>query len=275
MMLVALAILYLECRLLAHLFIPIDDDLASRADPREEIAMGGEQAVARAQDLRAIPVLVGAALALIVGPAILAGNRTGRWRSSGELEIAVSRLDRIPMAIGDWVGRTEAVDARAITTAGFAGSVMRRYENARSGKTISLLIVCGRPGPVSVHTPDICYPGAGFEMTQEQPETLSVPIDPPGDRAEFAWTEFERRVSLLPDRLRIYWSWKSTGAWSVPYSPRVAFGSRPFLYKLYLIQRTSEGNEPADDAAFMDFLRKLLPELDKALDSHEDRRPRR
>ena len=27
------------------------------------------------------------------------------------------------------------------------------------------LILCGRPGPVSIHTPDVCYRGLGYEPT--------------------------------------------------------------------------------------------------------------
>jgi exosortase/archaeosortase family protein len=275
MMLAALAILYLECRLLAHLFIPIDDELVGRAESGGGIAAGGEPAAARARDSRAIPVLAGAALALVLWPTIVAGNRTGRWRSSEELNAAVARLDGVPTTIGDWAGRTEAVDASAVKIADLAGSLMRRYENSRIGKTITLLLVCGRPGPVSVHNPDICYPGTGFEMAQEQPERLSVPLDPTRDRAEFAWAEFQRHGSVPPQRLRIHWSWKYMGAWSIPFSPRITFGSRPFLYKLYLIQRMSEHDERADDAALMDFLECLLPELDKSLGSQGDGPPRR
>ncbi len=267
MMMVALAILFVECRLLSHLFIPIDEDRASRAGLGEEIATGGEPEAARVQGSRAIPVLVGTAL--VVGSGIIIGNWTGRWKDSEELKLAVSHLDRVPMVIGDWIGKPEAIDPRAIMAAELDGCVVRRYENSRSRRTITLLLVCGRPGPVSVHTPDVCYPGAGFEMAQEQPEKLSVPIDLPEERAEFTWVEFEQPVSLSPERLRVYWSWKSQGAWSVPYSPRVAFGSQPFVYKLYLIQRTSQSNETVDNVAIMDFLRRLLPELHQALGSHE------
>jgi exosortase len=268
MMLLALAILFFECRLLSHLFIPIDDDRASRANRAAKGVTGGERAPVRVQRSRAIPVLVGTVL--VVGSGIIAGKWTGRWRDSGELKLAVSHLDRVPMAIGDWIGKAEAADPRVITAAELDGCVMRRYENSRSRKMITLVLVCGRPGPVSVHNPEICYPAAGFEMAQEQPEMLDVPNDSSGHRAELVRAGFERRASFAPERLRISWSWKSQGAWGVPYSPRLAFGSQPFLYKLYLIQRTSEGNEPADEAAFMDFLRRLLPELDKALGSDND-----
>ncbi len=262
MMLVALAILFIECRLLSHLFIESDDDRPSHADPGEEITKSGEPVVPTVEKPPVIPVILG--IVLVVGSAIVDGVWTGRWKASEELKLAVRHLDRVPLAVGDWVGRAVAVDPRELVAAELDGGVMRRYENTRTGRAITLLIVCGRPGPVSVHTPEVCYPGVGYEMAQEHPETLSVPIDLRGDRAEFSRAEFEQHSSFPPERIRIYWSWKAKGTWSVPYSPRVTFGSQSFLYKLYLIHRTSGGIEAPEDLPFAGFLQQLLPELDQS-----------
>ncbi len=174
MMLLALAILFIECRLLSHLFIEIDDDRASRADPREEFTRRREPAVPKVKKSPVIPVMIGTVL--VVGSAIIDGLWTGRWKDSEERKLAVRHLDRVPMTIGDWVGRAVAVDPRELVAAELDGGVMRRYENTRTRRAITLLIVCGRPGPVSLHTPEVCYPGVGYEMAQERPETLSVPV---------------------------------------------------------------------------------------------------
>ena len=188
---------------------------------------------------RAIPIV--AAISIVLSSGIIHGLWINRWRVSREIELAVSKLDRVPMVIGDWRGRPQTVDRREWTRAGLDGLVMRHYENSRTGRTTGLVLVCGRPGPVSVHTPEICYPGAGFEMANAQPVKFSV--NPDGRGAEFLKADFERQESFPPERLRVYWSWNATGTWSVPANPRLAFASRPLLYKLYLISRTSEGLE--------------------------------
>ena len=92
-------------------------------------------------------------------------------------QLAVSKLDRVPMVIGEWKGRPETVDSRDRIAAGLNGLVMRHYENSRTGGTTTLVLVCGRPGPVAVHTPEICYPGAGLELAQQSPDKISVNTD--------------------------------------------------------------------------------------------------
>ena len=268
MMLLTLGILFIECRLFSHLFIEVEDDRTSRDHPREELTRSREPAVPKVKKSPLIPVMVG--IVLIVGSGVIDGIWTGRWKDSNELKLAVGRLDRVPMTIGDWAGRSSAVNPREILAAELDGCVMRRYENTRTQRAMTLVIVCGRPGPVSLHTPEICYPGVGYEMVQERPETFSVPVDSRGDRTEFSRADFEQHATFPPERIRIYWSWKSKGTWIVPYSPRVTFGSQPFLYKLYLIQRTSGGIEAVEDTSFADFLQQLLPELDQVLDSHRN-----
>ncbi len=268
MLLIGLAILFIECRLLAHLLIPIEDEGADPADRGREPPARPRSAAPQGEGSRAIPVLAGTAL--IVGSAIVASPWTGRWSDPGERRLAVERLGQIPMMIGDWVGRPERIDSREIRAAELDGSVKRHYANPRTGQTITLVVVCGRPGPVSLHNPNDCYPGAGFDMAQEEPETLAMAIDRPGERAEFARADFERWAAVPSERLRVYWSWKAKGAWSAPSRPRLAFGSQPFLYKLYLIRRVSKGSEPIDDATTRDFLRRVMPVLDDALGSHGD-----
>src|SRR5262249_22935002 len=120
------------------------------------------------------------------------------------------RLDRLPMSIGDWSGRPEPVDSRQLAAAELDAGLMRRYENCRTGKTVDLVIVCGRPGPVSVHTPDVCYSGAGYQMTQLHPAGISLKPSRRGDRAEFLRGDFEKQGPVSSDRLRIYWSWSAT-----------------------------------------------------------------
>jgi hypothetical protein len=169
------------------------------------------------------------------------------------------------MTIGDWKGRTQKVDPRAMISAGLDGSLMRFYNNRQTGRTIGLLLVCGRPGPVSVHTPDICYPGAGYEMAQMQSVKFSVHPDLREAPVEFLQADFVQQISFPPRHLRVYWSWNAKGTWSVPESPRLAFAPRPFLYKLYLFyERIGDVERPEDDS-FAEFLRQLMPELNNAL----------
>src|SRR5207248_510559 len=61
-----------------------------------------------------------------------------------------------------WDGAAVALDPRQTEAAQVAGALSRRYTHRYTHAAATVLILCGRPGPVSVHTPDVCYSGAGF-----------------------------------------------------------------------------------------------------------------
>jgi exosortase len=257
----ALALLYIEYQLLKRLFVEAPDASSPPAGDLEERTPIEEPSVKEAGSSRVMPIV--AAILIVLSSGIIHGLWINRWRASREIELATAKLDQIPMVIGDWKGRPQAVEPRELTAAGLDGLVIRHYENSRTGSTTTMVLVCGRPGPVSVHSPEVCYPGAGFELAQSEPTKLSLNPDHRG--AEFLRAEFENHEFSPPQRLRVYWSWNATGIWRVPDSPRLTFASRPVLYKLYLISRTSEGLERSTDATAMEFLRQSLPELDKTL----------
>src|SRR5436305_14462199 len=100
-----------------------------------------------------------------------------------------------------------------------AGYLMRSYVNRRTYGSVQVLIICGAPGPTSVHTPDVCYRGAGFSMQGqavrhiEKRKNAVTPVE--------LWTaDFHRSQGLLTQHLRIYWTWSAKGEWVAPGNPR-------------------------------------------------------
>jgi exosortase len=263
MMLLTIGILFIECRLLSLLFIEPNRPQGNPGAAGQAARPPGEHAVSAGRMKPVIPLLVGTASFL--GFAIVDGLWTNRWKTSQELRHAVSCLDRVPMAIGDWRARPETLDPQALEQVEVDGGVLRRYENSRTGRTISLILVCGRPGPVVIHTPELCFPGAGYEQVRAKSMRLMVHPDRLQDPDRFLLADFVQHESFPPDRLRIYWSWKAKGRWDVLANPLVTFAPQPFLYKLYLVHRTSPGFEQAEDDSLRDFLGRLLPELDRSL----------
>jgi exosortase len=262
MMFAALLTLYVECKLLPHLFI---DTGGPQGPPAGHHALTPPEVQRDAVTVAspAIPLLLGASLILAAG--LLQGRWTNRWSVPRELGLAVSRLARVPMTLGAWKGRAETVESRVISAAELEGAVFRRYENSQTGHRINLLVVCGRPGPVSAHSPDICYPGAGYEMSRSQ--ILKVPLSPAaGDASpEFLRGDFFRSGAVPPDHLVIMWSWSTTGAWRAPEHARFAFAAEPFLYKIYVSYRQAGPAAESEEGFVVDFLRQLMPALQQAL----------
>jgi EpsI family protein len=207
------------------------------------------------------------AILMTIGSGVVHGHRTGRWGASQAVRAAVARLDRVPTAVGDWRGRPATLNPRDVAAVGIDGYLLRRYENGRDGRSVSLLLVCGRPGPVSVHTPDVCYEGAGYRMARSGPLRLAIDAGPGRTRAEFHAVDLEQEGSAAPRRLRIFWAWSGSGAWSVPESPRAAFSRLGAIYKLYVVREATADDGAIEHDPGLDFLRQLLPELEVALDA--------
>src|SRR5262249_14936865 len=114
---------------------------------------------------------------------------------------------------------------------------------------------------------DVCYGGAGYDVVTS-PAQKAVPVAGTDRDAEFLTAQFRKQGKPLPGRprsnLRIFWSWKATGGWETPGSPRLAFARDPFLYKLYVAREMSPDEELKEDPC-VEFLRPFLPVLEKSL----------
>jgi hypothetical protein len=212
--------------------------------------------------LRSLPVVVAVGLVVLAG--IAHGLWTDRWGVSGERQAAAERLARLPLTIDNWDGEEIIPDPRELARARVVGALVRRYVQRRTGREVSVFLVCGRPGPVSVHSPDICLTGSGYRMLGT-PQRRTVPGDPPGGEAECLTAEFAKESVAAGDRQRVYWTWAAAGVWQAPDRPRLVFGRYPNLFKLYVIHRVSRTGEPPADDPYLDFLRALLPELHRCL----------
>jgi hypothetical protein len=209
-------------------------------------------------------LLLVALAAVLLADGLVHGLWTDRWKVSEELPKAVARLNNVPLQIGDWESKSLDIDEKTVKQAGYSGYLLRRYENRRTGRAFNVLLSCGRPGPLSVHTPEICYQGAGFSQSGEITRTALDPTSP--TKADELWmTKFSKADSTPPINVRVYWAWNATGAWQAPDNPRWNYARYPVLYKLYITYTLTRAGEAVDDAEASQFLSLLLDELNKDL----------
>lgn len=203
-------------------------------------------------------ILIPLMIPLVLGYGYFEGRWTDRWQPSRGLEQAVARLGELPLNVGEWDGEASTLDDRQIAKGEIQGYVLRRYTHRLTGRTLSILLVCGRPGPMSLHTPEVCYPGAGFsQQGAAKREKYAA-------GAEFWVAKFNKPDPIDPEMLRISWAWNADGAWTAPDQPRFTFASRAALYKLYVIQQLPPAEEKYEDLA-ADFLKELLPAVERQL----------
>ena len=207
---------------------------------------------------RLCTALIASLLVIVCG--VVHGYWSDRWQAPAETAAAAARMDALPLEIGDWTG--VPIEVKNPKSGDVAGTLHRRYENHRTGDVAVVFLVCGRSGPVSIHTPDVCYAADGYTVGAKSKTTV-------GDNdAVFFSADAVKSKAAVETKLRIFWGWNDGKGWSAPDDARinyVAYRHSPVLYKLY-VQRDLDGPAQASrEEPCQSLLKVLLPELDRAL----------
>jgi hypothetical protein len=208
---------------------------------------------------------IGLAVVIMIAAGWVQGVWSERWGTFPELQIFSEQLDKIPLQIGEWQGEDqEKSDQRILKIAGAEGELVRNYHNAHD-EQVRVSIICARLQDIFYHTPDRCYPAAGFEM-QGDPQLDIVDCDG-GKSAEFFTTSFLKSEATGTHAERGFWSWSADGQWVAPKNPKLKFaGQQHALYKLYIFASIPSGKQKTTDRDFSrDFIRVFIPALEQSL----------
>jgi hypothetical protein len=216
-----------------------------------------------------LTMAVGAlAAVLVVGVTVVQGTLTERWTpaSREQLEEAARLLEgRFPQRFGEWQQEMELEsDPRELERAGAAGHVSLLYRHDRSKARVSAFVVCALPHDASGHTPDRCYPGAGFTVGETE-HRLTIPLSD-GRTAEAFTGTFVKSGQTL----RIFWTYGIPGRqgrldWIAPQIARIALNRQPAVYKLYAIVDETRIGSSQSMVECQQFISDLLPAFEAAL----------
>ena len=209
------------------------------------------------------------AVLLVVGVTILQGMWTDRWtgRNVDEALLKAARLleERFPEGFGEWELEQEIEsDPKELERAGAVGHVSRLYRNTRTKSRISVFVVCATYYDASGHTPDRCYPGAGFEIAEaEHRQTVTLQG---GGKADTYTGTFRKQGQTL----RVFWTYRVGAGWVAPQIARIELAGEPAVYKLYAIIDETRIRGAQATSECLDFLSFLLPAFDASLASAPD-----
>ena len=168
----------------------------------------------------------------------------------------------LPKTVGPWTGSEVDVDRHGLDGAGIAALAARRYADDATGEAVTVVLLCGRPGPIAAHGPEACYPGVGFTPTAA-PRRLSVP-----SLGLTLWSAVFRGGSVTaPLDLNVSWAWADRAGWSTPDNPRLRFAPAPRLYKIYFLYEPGPAPPSGPDFPPLRLAAELLPRLDVAAGS--------
>jgi Protein of unknown function (DUF3485) len=203
-------------------------------------------------------IFTGLAAGMLLACGLVHGYWTDRWTPATDLAEAAARLERMPEVVGDWVGEKVEVKASAVDPL-IAGHQERRYRNEKTGEVVSLALVVGRAGPVSIHTPEVCYAASGFSIANRS-ETMV-----PGVNQEFLTMEALKANQTTETHIKLFWAWNAGHGWMTAKDPRPAFARYRVLHKLYVSRDLTNVGEPTREDPCLSFLQEFLPVLDKTL----------
>src|SRR3954467_767212 len=98
--------------------------------------------------------VLAAALVVLLGSGLVHGLWSERWVKSVPLEEALARVPEVPLTLGAWQGEPIDVDAEAYRRAGAQAYWARTYSRP-DRESFLVILMCGRAGKMSIHTPEV------------------------------------------------------------------------------------------------------------------------
>ena len=201
-------------------------------------------------------------LVALVASTVIQGRLADRWpfaeARTEKLGDFTQRLRALPNdPIGNWEGEPVEIDLKEFKASNCDYAISRIYRNQITGAQVSAYLVSGTARHVTIHTPDWCYRGAGFEM---QGDPFAHTISAKGvEQADFITTTFRKEDSMGSTQLRIFWGYTEDGNWRGPRYPKPEYAGRPALYKLYLITDVGNASELPENSPAVAFAEEYLP----------------
>lgn len=211
---------------------------------------------------RASAAAIVAAAAITAAGAGYDGWIEHRWAKPADARQAALRLRDVPERLGNWeVESTEALEPSIVKMLQCSGYLNRIYRHRSTGERLHVAIVAGPAGPISVHTPEVCYSNRNYQLTGGAQRLQVRPDQRP---AEAFWDVTLRHADGPEDALEVVYAWNDGAGWQAPSQPRFALGGRPLLYKLQIARNVRPGHANETETC-RSFLAGLLPALDQAL----------
>ena len=201
-------------------------------------------------------LMIAIGLAVTIATGVVCGHFSQRWGPVPDLLAAGDQLKAMPKQIGSWqLVEDNAMDESIVRMLACSGYVNRKYVDRKSGEDVTVSIVVGPSGPISVHTPEICYSSRDF--TPER-DPQRVELTDAENRQHTLWSSKFRSNGAVGGNLLVYYAWLPDDIWTAADSPRFAFAGRPMLFKLQVAASIPPGEPNESRDPVRRFLQDLL-----------------
>jgi hypothetical protein len=210
---------------------------------------------------RLVPVLsIVVLLAATFGAGALHGRLSGRWGVEATAQSAAEKLTPdFPVAFGNWQQVSEVpLGDEVVRVLQCPAYISRTYKHQQTGDLATVAVLLGPPGPISVHTPEICYSSRDFSISGER---RKVTVHAPEGVEQAFWELPLTKNNVHASPLRVLYGWSAGKNWEAARYPRFGYGGLSHLYKLQVAVTANAATKPSEFDAGRDFLKAFLVQL--------------
>ncbi len=180
---------------------------------------------------------------VIVGAALLTSGGLRFWRDrqfqnlTEKSAVCPFPLSAIPRTLGDWKATQDSdiqLDPEVARVAGSIDHFLRNYTNSRTGETVTVLVLYGLAEDVFAHTPEACFPAAGYA-----PVTASVDhaftVKPDGKPGVFRTGIYSKTLAGVTVYREVLSTYRHNDQWITDLAARwKAFRLHPGMFKIQI-----------------------------------------
>ena len=174
-------------------------------------------------------------------------------------------LDQLPMNFGDYRGTRTEMDPRIVRGTGCTDMITRRYVNQKTGVSMEVIVLYGPPLTIFGHTPEACYPAAGFRSNGD---AIAREIETGDGPTLFRSVAFVKDDSGPIDSQEIYYSWRFGGRWTPAIGGPRDISRIPGMYKIQVSRRLQPYESRTVHNPCEPFLQALVPEMESRITGH-------
>ena len=174
-------------------------------------------------------------------------------------------LAQLPRTAATWQaseGSDVQLDLDVARIAGSSDHTVRSYLDEKTGEQASVLLLYGPAAGVFGHTPEVCYPAAGYQRIKG-PIDDSIAVPGVKDPVRYRWAIYMKRIGGVNHYEEAYYTFRHNGEWMPDVSARwKLFRYHPGLFKVQIVHPVSSLSETGDGPC-----QPLIAELVRQIES--------
>jgi hypothetical protein len=184
---------------------------------------------------------------------IVTGTIGNRWQRPHDLSAVAKSLEKIAATpqVGPWrLKDTTHLSPEIVKLLHTSGDISCKYVNDQTGEQVDLVVLVGETGPLSTHSPEVCYSSREYQVISEPESQVVESTSGPAGLLSMTLSSEGLDGSLL----RVWYAWHNGVQWLAPRNARIALRAEPFLFKIQIAtyltgleDNRQPGPRPTDD----------------------------